>query len=163
MSSFTFQTATDNHNPSRAYAAGTLSTGQGAEGKTTVLEWAEGQEPKGSQEAVYLLDTGSAVQVLYVAGWFPAGHAEAGKLFLQAFPTNHIGADGQPVDFGNWQLGPRKAFHLKASITEGAESSADPWQHAREHFADYEDWRYEVRNQETLLSFAAWLASRQQG
>lgn len=68
-------------------------------------------------KAIYLMDDGHTVQPFYVAAWHPDGS----HVILHPFPTNW-NADGTPhmradrdeqVSFDNWQLGPRRAYHVK--------------------------------------------------
>lgn len=72
---------------------------------------------KDSKSAVYIIDDGRTVRPLYVAGW----HWDHDYILGHHFPTS-FDADGsprlrdddqRPVDFTNWQLGPRRAYHLK--------------------------------------------------
>lgn len=77
---------------------------------------------KDANRAIYLMDDGRTVTPWYVAGWGGEGLAE-GSIILHPFPTNYNADgtprlradDGRPVDFSNWQLGPRRAYHVKLS------------------------------------------------
>lgn len=68
-------------------------------------------------KAIWLMDDGRTVQPFYVASW----HEEHQHIILHPFPVkvNDDGTprlranDGRPVDFSNWQLGPRRAYHVK--------------------------------------------------
>jgi hypothetical protein len=120
---YRWSAALTNHEPvSRDWATGTLYR-YGAldevRGPGIILEDASGL--KDATKATYLVDDGRTVEVYFVAGWGP--HDAPGTLFLQPFPVN-IDADGnqrvspkdgRPIDFSNWQLGPRRAYHLKIS------------------------------------------------
>ena len=67
--------------------------------------------------AVYLIDDGRTVRPYYVAAW----HADHDYVIAHPFPTNFDADgtprlradDGRPVDHSSWQLGPRRAYHVK--------------------------------------------------
>jgi hypothetical protein len=66
---------------------------------------------------LFLVDDGRSVQVFYVASW----HDTDRHIIAHPMPTNYDrdgnrrtrADDGRPVDFSNWELGPRTAYHLK--------------------------------------------------
>lgn len=70
-----------------------------------------------SHEAVFIMDDGRDVIPWYVAGW----HDEHEDIILHRFPRNfddngepiRRANDGYPVNFDTWQLGPRRAYHVK--------------------------------------------------
>lgn len=116
---FSWTCATDNYEPPRSYAHGegwyydgeTRGPGRSA----IVLEAA--MALKDATKALYLIDDGITVRPFYVAGWHPDGV----HVLLNELPVN-VKADGtprlradnnRPVDFSNWMLGPRRAYHLK--------------------------------------------------
>jgi hypothetical protein len=120
---YRWSAALTNHEPcSRDWATGTMFR-YGAldevRGPGIILEDAEGL--KDAHRATYLVDDGRTVEVYFVAGWGPLDALNT--LFLQPFPTNFDAdgvqrvspKDGRPIDFGTWQLGPRRAYHLKIS------------------------------------------------
>ena len=121
VATYRYTTAMDNHEPTRAYAHGTLDafiwpdTGQLSYRLPGGLD-----DFKEASRAVFLIDDGRTVLPLYATGWNPA----TGIVFLGLFPVN-VNAEGtpkvredngRPVDYGDWMLGPRRAYHLK--ITE---------------------------------------------
>lgn len=111
--------ALDNHEPTRSFASGRAwfytFPADDPRGEGLVLTGHEGL--RGATDALYLIDDARTVRPYYVAGWGQDG----GHVLLQPFPTeyNEHGErrlradDGQPVSFGSWMLGPRRAYHLK--------------------------------------------------
>jgi hypothetical protein len=70
-------------------------------------------------QAIYLMDDGTTVRPFYVAAWHPADDGQT-HVIVHAFPVNvnddgtpHLRPDGRPVSFDSWQLGPRRAYHVK--------------------------------------------------
>lgn len=120
---YRWSAALTNHEPvSRDWATGNLFRYDAIDdvrGPGIILE--DASALKDATHATYLIDDGRTVDVYYVAGWGPTD--APGTLFLQPFPTNYSADgtpriranDGRPVDFSNWQLGPRRAYHLKVS------------------------------------------------
>ena len=73
--------------------------------------------------AVYLIDDGRTVRPYYVAAWHPEGD----YVIAHPFPTNYTAdgspqprVDGLPVNYDSWQLGPRRAYHVKVRETAGS-------------------------------------------
>jgi hypothetical protein len=60
----------------------------------------------------HTFDDGHDVTPLYVTGW-----QEDGNTFLRRFPLSEGTRpdNGRPVDMSGWALGPRRAYHLKAT------------------------------------------------
>jgi hypothetical protein len=121
---YRWNTALTNHEPvSRDFASGTLYRYNAIDevrGPGIILEDASGL--KDATNATYLVDDGRTVEAFYVTGWGPTDAPDT--IFLQPFPTNYnadgtprLRADGRPVDFSSWQLGPRRAYHLKVSAS----------------------------------------------
>jgi hypothetical protein len=120
---YRWNAALTNHEPcSRDWAAGTLyryGRLDEVRGPGIILEDASGL--KDATNATYLVDDGRTVEVYYVSGWGPRDAPDT--IFLQPFPTNYeedgtrrvSPRDGRPIDFGNWHLGPRRAYHLKVT------------------------------------------------
>lgn len=78
---------------------------------------------KDGHNALYLLDDGSTVVPYYVTGW---NDSEPTRVYIQPMPTNPDGAktrpdNSRPIDYANWALGPRRAYHLKVrrEMSEG--------------------------------------------
>lgn len=107
----------DNYSPARNYGAGLAAvyaaTDDGTGRPETITLDPSGM-PLGTDD-VYLMDDGATVRPFYVAGW----RKDAPELYLQPFPVDGgTRADnGRPVDMSGWQLGPRKAWHLKVRRT----------------------------------------------
>jgi hypothetical protein len=116
---FRYRALLDNYEPPRD-----MTSGQGwfydlgaddPRGSGIVLE--NVRDMRDARKAVYLIDDGRTIRVYYVAGWHPEGD----HLILHPMPTNYNedgtrkvrADDGRPVSFDSWQLGPRRAFHLK--------------------------------------------------
>ena len=81
--------------------------------------------------AVALFDYGSSVEPYFVAGWNPYEtdkqrdpelHWAGGQTVLwHPFPTAQPGEmtkgnPSYPLDYGDWALGPRRAYHFKVSV-----------------------------------------------
>lgn len=69
---------------------------------------------KDSERALYVLDDGSVVVPVWVAGW----PQEGSELWAQPFPVNDGSVrpdNGREVDFASWFLSPRRAYHLKVT------------------------------------------------
>lgn len=112
-----FVSALDNYEPvPRSTGASLLEEWHETDG-TIVYRLVGWQDERDAVRAVYLIDDGRSVRPYYVAG-----HSQQrDRIFLHPFPVNYapdgtrkMRADnGRPVDFGNWMLGPRRAYHLK--------------------------------------------------
>lgn len=105
----------DNHDPAREWAELSLFHYSRGEQSGWVLDNAAGLVRE-AEQAVYLLDDGR-VEVCYVAGWDGGGD---GAIILHPIPVNTHpngapvrGGDGNPADYSGWQLGPRRAYHVK--------------------------------------------------
>ena len=110
--------ALDNYEPTRSFErieCYRYDLGDDPRGSGYVLDGAF--DLRNATEAVYLMDDGHTVAAHYVAGY----HHEHRYIILHAFPTNW-NADGTPVmradrdvqvSYDNWQLGPRRAYHVK--------------------------------------------------
>lgn len=111
---YTFTAAADNYEVTRGYLYGTLTTDQGFDGKSDVLEF-EYEPDDVRRNPIFVLDFGDRVEVRYMAGWSAANK----QVFLQPFPLS-VGErpDGRPIDMSTWMLGPRRAFHLKLTKVE---------------------------------------------
>lgn len=125
---FVFSTPLDNYEPSpRSWASGegwiyrrTVQTGRVAmEG----IVLADVSDIRDAHNATYLIDDGRSVVPYYVAAWHPEGT----YLILHKFPTN-FDDDGNPVmradrsapvNYDNWVVGPRRAYHLKIRMAKG--------------------------------------------
>lgn len=117
-----FVSALDNYEPvPRRTGRSLLEEWRHTDGTVTyaVVGWGE---EKDAHHAVYLIDNGRAVVPHYVAGF----SQDRDRIMIRPFPTDY-GADGErrtrddngrPVDFSNWMLGPRRAYHFKIT-TEG--------------------------------------------
>lgn len=106
---YEFRARADNYEVPRGHLSGTLTTGQGYNGKTDILYF--DNLPKDAHEAIYVLDFGTHVEVCYTSGW---NTKSLKSIFIQPFPLNReTSPDGRPIDMSNWMLGPRRAFHLK--------------------------------------------------
>lgn len=113
---FRWTAALDNHEPVREYAQGDgwYYTQHGE--RRVVLD--VGIMPRERRNrALYILDDGTRI----VPMWVLAFHPEMTHVILGPFPVN-VNNDGtprlrdddqRPVDFSNWYLGPRYAYHLK--------------------------------------------------
>jgi len=113
-----YRVALDNHEPTREYAYGechpyTTESGIDAMLIRGAITWRDGAN------ALYLIDNGRTVTPMYVAAY----HPEHDYVIVHAMPTNY-NADGtrrtrpdngRDVHMDNWQLGPRRAYHLKVS------------------------------------------------
>jgi hypothetical protein len=72
-------------------------------------------------KAIYLIDDGKTVVPHYVVGWRNSAglaHGALEFLLLEPFPTNpddRRASDGRVIDFMDWALGPRRAYHLKVN------------------------------------------------
>lgn len=83
-----------------------------------LIGWGEETD---ATRALYLIDDGRTVRPYFVASWT---NGDTSRILLHPFPVNvkpdgtpRLRSDnGQPVDYGTWMLGPRRAYHLK--ITE---------------------------------------------
>jgi hypothetical protein len=69
------------------------------------------------------MDDGTSVRPFHVAAY----HPEQSHVIVHTFPVN-VNADGsprlrvddgRPVSFDTWQLGPRRAYHVKLRRTIG--------------------------------------------
>lgn len=127
--SLRWSAALDNHEPTRDFAMGTglIYPPWPDQPRSTTITLLGVNELKDAEKAVYLLDDGSTVTAWYVAGWAGdpnkrgALNPDKPELHLQQFPVNPDGdtrPDGRVVDFGTWQLGPRRAYHLKITLRE---------------------------------------------
>ena len=115
-----FTSVLDNYDPPRNTGRSLLEEWHHPDGLITyrLIGWGEERD---ATRAVYLLDDGHSVRPYYVAGW---QNGDTSRIMLHPFPVNvnddgtpRLRADdGRPVDYGNWVLGPRRAYHLK--ITE---------------------------------------------
>lgn len=116
-----FRSALDNYEPvPRNVGRSLLEEWHETDGtiRYVLVGWGSERDANGS---VYLVDDGRTVRPFYVAGW----SQDRDRIMLHPFPTNydpdgkHLvrADDGRPIDFGNWMLGPRRAYHLK--IMEG--------------------------------------------
>ena len=118
MARYIFEAAADNHSVTRNYITGTADTEQGARKDIIILQFAD--RAQADVSGLYLLDYGTEVVACYVAGWNPN---RPGEVWIQPFPVTdgtQLRADnGRPVDYSNWQLGPRKAYHFKLQLQEG--------------------------------------------
>jgi hypothetical protein len=108
--------ALDSHEPPRATWWGTIYRYTNAHGEPAVEIRDVEVEFKDAYKAFYLIDDGETVVPHYVAGYNPTDRP--GSVFLHPFPTNPGGerkrADrDEPVDYSNWHLGPRRAYHIK--------------------------------------------------
>lgn len=87
------------------------------------------REIPNATDAIYLLDDGETVEPFYVVGWSPLDNEKSpdtrGDVMIGCFPVN-VDSDGspilraddnRPVDYSSWQLGPKRAYHLK--VTRG--------------------------------------------
>lgn len=145
VGSINWNTVLDNYEPPREYAHGEADVWVVNDEPTIVLQGAFAKlvlfhspsQRKYVTDAVYLLDDGQTIIPWYVAGWHIPGTSIPGtsggaigdpnrdEVILKRLPTNlHddgtpvLRADDQrPVNFDNWILGPRRAWHLK--ITKG--------------------------------------------
>lgn len=72
-------------------------------------------------EFMVILDDGVTITPLWSGGHnagnpaplYPEGSSP--KVMLFPFPVNHVTESGKAADFSNWQLGPRRCYHLKVS------------------------------------------------
>lgn len=117
-----FVSALDNYEPApRSIGRSLLEEWHDTDGTVwfVVVGW---QKERDATRALYLIDDGRTVRP-----YWAAGHSqERDRIFLHPMPTNYrpdgdrrVRPDnGRAVDFGDWLLGPRRAYHLK--IREGA-------------------------------------------
>ncbi len=68
----------------------------------------------------YILDFGTRIVVAHVAGW-NLGYKD--RVIVHPFPTaseTDVMEDGsgRPLDYDTWQLGPRRAYHMKMTQAE---------------------------------------------
>jgi hypothetical protein len=118
---FKFYVPLDNHNTPRSDAVWDAEVWERPDGDRTVRILGAADVFKDAYRAFYLIDDGESVVPHYVAGFNPTTYP--GAVFLHPFPTNPGGrtmrADRpEPVDYSNWVLGPRRAYHLKI-VKEG--------------------------------------------
>lgn len=112
--------ALDNYEPCpRRQTSGELFAAIGHNGPIVVVVGID--ELRDATSALYLIDDGRTVRPMYVAAW----HPNEDHLILHDFPTNYdengtrrTRPDGRPVDFGMWQLGPRRTYHLKVRAAD---------------------------------------------
>lgn len=73
------------------------------------------------RHSIALFDYGNVVYPYYCAGWNAENRASWGLtdyVMWHPFPVAADGdttADGRPLDYSTWQLGPRRAYHFKVA------------------------------------------------
>lgn len=119
---FRYETAMDNHEPTREFASGYIGIWDDPEDSietpTYVLEnpnpWME-DSILPENNIGFILDDGKQTMAMYVAGYNP----DHGTIFLHPLPTNPDHRtrpdNGREIDYSSWMLGPRKTYHLKIS------------------------------------------------
>lgn len=117
--------AGDNYEPTRTFCVGFLvEYTSHVDGSTcyrlTTDERSFRVMSDAANGAVFILDDSTAVRVFYSGGYNLTPDPETSGsatpyTLLMPFPTSgQLRPDnGEPVDFSNWQLGPRKCWHLK--------------------------------------------------
>lgn len=112
----TFTFAKDNHEPPRDYGNGKAEVWRTPEGIERIRILRADETFTYSTRSLYLIDDGSSVVPHYVAGW-SLKLEELGNLLIEPMPTNPDGRqradNGRVIDFSNWMLGPKRAYHLK--------------------------------------------------
>lgn len=112
-----FTVATNNHEPPRQMIrAGVLRQFRNFSGRPTIeITWAVSHFGKEAHKALYLVDDGKTVVPHYVSGW--NFEKDGDPMWLDAFPTNPDGEtradNGRVIDYSDWMMGPKKAYHLK--------------------------------------------------
>lgn len=109
-----FIVALDNYSPTRQHFAGYLYR-YVAEGDRPECIAIDVYQLKDATQAIYLIDDGASVRAFYVAGWQVSN--DVTRVFLHAMPTSPDGRtrpdNGRVIDYSTWQLGPRRAYHVK--------------------------------------------------
>jgi hypothetical protein len=111
-----FSVAIDNHEPTRDFVHGVLVETLNDHDAIRIDD-PNALGLKDWQRSNYLIDTGDAITVYYVAGWNEQPRDDAAPyVLLHPFPTNGgTRPDGRPVDYSTWMLGPRRTYHFKVS------------------------------------------------
>lgn len=110
-----FRAVLDNFEPPRSETHGTAEIWRHPAGHEVIKIVDAAEHFKDGHNALYLFDDGNTVAPYYVVGW---DDNEPVHVLIQPMPTNPDGAatrpdNGRPIDYSNWALGPRRAYHLK--------------------------------------------------
>jgi hypothetical protein len=112
---FRWQTQLDNHTYSRNFANGNGWEYDIADKDLRGVILDDVADLRDPHKAMYLLDDGQNVRTFYVAGW--NADKQLTYLMIHPFPLS-VGTrpdNGLPIDMSTWQLGPRRAYHLKVT------------------------------------------------
>ena len=111
----------DNHEPTRNWVTLPAYAYTSHDGTAAfIIDGA--QSLKDGAGAIYLMDDGATVRPYYVAAY--GGRDGQTHVIVHPFPVNvnddgspRLRPDGRPVSFDAWQLGPRRAYHVKLRKT----------------------------------------------
>lgn len=115
-----FHAALDNHDPYRSEASGTAEIWHGVDGIESIrICDPDLAQFKDFNNSLFLIDDGRFVVPHYSAGWSVHHNGGPAYLIIEPMPTNPTGRvradDGRVIDYRNWQLGPKRAYHLKVT------------------------------------------------